>query len=99
MDVHVPYGITIGLRLRGVDVLAAQEDGSRELADAALLDRATNLGRSMRVFAETRMFLRKTCLIAKYQGYEPYLALFEQPSRKSCSGLVCIKTKIFTSTA
>ena len=45
MDVHVPYAITIALRLRGVDVLTAQEDGSQELADAALLHRATALGR------------------------------------------------------
>ena len=47
MDVHVPYAITIALRLRGVDVLTAQEDGSRELEDASLLDRATTLGRVM----------------------------------------------------
>lgn len=45
MDVHVPYGITIGLRLRNVDVLTAQEDGSREEEDAVLLDRSTKLGR------------------------------------------------------
>ena len=45
MDVHVPYSITIGLRLRGVDVLTAQEDGSRQLEDAALLGRVTTLGR------------------------------------------------------
>lgn len=45
MDVHVPYAITIALRLRGVDVLTAQEDNSQELEDAALLDRTTALGR------------------------------------------------------
>ncbi len=45
MDVHVPYAVTIALRLRGVDVLTAQEDGSQKLEDAALLDRATTLGR------------------------------------------------------
>ena len=45
MDVHVPYAITIALRLSGVDVLTAQEDNSRELEDASLLDRATALGR------------------------------------------------------
>jgi len=39
MDVHVPYAITI-VRLLGVDVLRAQEDGSGKLEDAALLDRA-----------------------------------------------------------
>jgi hypothetical protein len=45
MDVHVPYAITTGLRLRGVDVLTAQEDGARRFFDAILLDRATVLGR------------------------------------------------------
>ena len=45
MDVHVPAAITEGLRLRGVQVLTAQEDGKRRLPDDALLDRATALGR------------------------------------------------------
>ena len=44
MDVHGPYAIATALRLRDVDVLTAQEDGARELEDAALLDRATTLG-------------------------------------------------------
>lgn len=47
MDVHVPYAITIGLRLRGVDVITAQEDGSRKLEDSDLLNRVTTLGRIM----------------------------------------------------
>jgi hypothetical protein len=45
MDVHVPRAITLGLRLRGVDVRTAQEDDARRLADSTLLDRATTLGR------------------------------------------------------
>ena len=45
MDVHVPYAITVGLQLRGVDVLTAQEDGAGRLDDPILLDRATELGR------------------------------------------------------
>ena len=45
MDVHVPAAITRGLRLRGVDVLTAQADGTTQLADAELLARATELGR------------------------------------------------------
>jgi predicted nuclease of predicted toxin-antitoxin system len=45
MDVHVPRAITEGLRLRGVDVLTAQEDGARRLSDAAILDKATAVGR------------------------------------------------------
>jgi hypothetical protein len=45
MDVNVRAEITRGLRLRGIDVLTAVEDGTRELNDSALLDRATSLGR------------------------------------------------------
>lgn len=45
IDVHVPSAITNGLRLRGVDVLTSQEDGTREHADPVLLDRATALHR------------------------------------------------------
>jgi hypothetical protein len=45
MDEHVPRAITEGLRLRGVDVLTAQEDNRRRASDSELLDRATELGR------------------------------------------------------
>ncbi len=45
MDQHVPRAITIGLRLRGVDVLTAYENGTSEFRDPALLDRAAELGR------------------------------------------------------
>lgn len=45
MDQHVPRAITVGLRLRGVDVLTAYEDGASELDDLELLDRAAELGR------------------------------------------------------
>ena len=44
-DVQVPRAITEGLRVRGVDVLTAQDDGAGRLDDAALLDRAGSLGR------------------------------------------------------
>ena len=47
MDVHVPRAITVGLRMRGVDVLTAQEDGADRLPDPALLDRATAEGRAL----------------------------------------------------
>lgn len=47
MDVHVPLAITEGLRLRSVDVLTAQQDGSRQLDDPELLDRAGALGRAL----------------------------------------------------
>lgn len=45
MDHHVPKAITNGLRLRGVDVLTAYEDGTNEYGDDDLLDRATELQR------------------------------------------------------
>ena len=44
-DVHVPSAIADGLRLRGVDVVTAQEDGAAEFEDPRLLDRATELER------------------------------------------------------
>jgi predicted nuclease of predicted toxin-antitoxin system len=45
MDHHAPRAITNGLRLRGVDVLTAHEDGASRLRDPELLDRATELER------------------------------------------------------
>ncbi len=45
VDVHIPRAITEGLRLRGIDVLATQEDGAARLPDPALLDRASDLER------------------------------------------------------
>ena len=45
MDHHIPHAIASGLRIRGVDVLSAVEDGSSQLDDETLLRRATELGR------------------------------------------------------
>jgi uncharacterized protein with PIN domain len=45
MDQHVPRAITIGLRLRGVEVLTAYDDKASELEDDDLLNRAGELGR------------------------------------------------------
>lgn len=56
MDVHVPYAISLGLRLRGADVLTAQEDGTTETSDVELLNRATSLERVL--FTQDRDFLR-----------------------------------------
>lgn len=56
MDVHVPYAISFGLRLRKVDVVTSQEDRKTELEDSNLLDRATALGRAL--FTQYTDFLR-----------------------------------------
>lgn len=45
IDVHVKAAITAGVRRRGINVVTAQEDSSQRLEDAALLARATVLGR------------------------------------------------------
>jgi predicted nuclease of predicted toxin-antitoxin system len=50
MDENVGDAITDALRLRGVDVVAAQEDGMRGKPDAQVLDRATSLGRVVFTF-------------------------------------------------
>ena len=44
-DVHVRRAITVALRIRGVDVLTAQEDVADRFDDASLLNRAGVLGR------------------------------------------------------
>lgn len=44
MDQHVPRAITEGLRLRGIDVTTAYEDGASDMDDSELLDRARELG-------------------------------------------------------
>ncbi|GFP26172.1 hypothetical protein HKBW3S25_01662, partial [Candidatus Hakubella thermalkaliphila] len=45
MDEHVPRAITVALRIRGVDVIAAQEDKAVGFSDTKLLDRAADLKR------------------------------------------------------
>ena len=47
MDHHVPRAVTVGLRLREIDVLTAFEDGNSKTDDPDLLDRATILGRAL----------------------------------------------------
>ena len=45
MDVPIPVAIPQQLRLRGIDVVTAQEDKAERLADSDLLDRASQFGR------------------------------------------------------
>ncbi|HAX77750.1 MAG TPA: hypothetical protein DCY88_18410 [Cyanobacteria bacterium UBA11372] len=55
MDENVPRAVTNGLRLKGVDVLTAQEDNREGTPDPILLDRATELQRVM--FTQDEDFL------------------------------------------
>lgn len=68
MDVHVRRAVTEGLRLRGVDVMTAQEDGAREVDDPDLLDRATALGRVL--FTQDGDFLAEA--VRRQQRGEPF---------------------------
>jgi hypothetical protein len=55
MDEHIRRAITIGLRLRGVDVLTVQEDNRAGTVDPILLDRAMELQRVL--FSQDQEFL------------------------------------------
>jgi hypothetical protein len=72
MDAHIPRVITDGLRARGIDVLTAQEDGTDELSDPDLLDRATALGRVL--FSEDKDLLREAA--RRQRSAEPFAGLF-----------------------
>lgn len=45
MDVHVPAGVSQGLRPKQIDVRTAQEDSAGRMSDDELLMRATAIGR------------------------------------------------------
>ncbi|MBD2297325.1 DUF5615 family PIN-like protein [Nostoc sp. FACHB-87] len=55
IDENVHRGITIGLRMRGVDVLTVQEDQRTGFPDPLILDRATELERVL--FSQDEDFL------------------------------------------
>jgi predicted nuclease of predicted toxin-antitoxin system len=60
MDEHVPRAVTLGLQLRGIDVLTVQADGAAGRPDAWLLARATELGRVL--FSQDADLLREARL-------------------------------------
>ena len=55
MDVHAHGAVTSQLRVRGVDVLTAQEDHRRKAEDEELLERARELQRL--IFTQDEAFL------------------------------------------
>ena len=59
MDEHVPRAVSTGLRLRGIDVITAQEDGAEGHSDPQLLDRATALSRVL--FTQDEDLLHEGC--------------------------------------
>ncbi len=80
MNEHVPNPITVGLRIRMVDVLTAQEDGWRNTEDVVLLDRAKAPGRIMVSF-DADMLREGT---RRQHAAEPFSGLmFAHPTRIS----------------
>jgi hypothetical protein len=74
-DVHVPSAIADWLRLRGVDVLTAQEDGAAEFEDPTLQDRATELQRIP--VTQDEDFLREAS--RRHRAEEPlFLNIFDR---------------------
>jgi hypothetical protein len=61
MDVHVPSAISDGLRMRGVNVLTAQEDGYDKAVDEALLRRAPSLSRLLFTQDEDLLRIASAC--------------------------------------
>ncbi len=59
VDHHVPAAITDGLRSRGIDVLTALEDGTDQLEDRLLLERATQLARPVFTMDEDFLILAR----------------------------------------
>lgn len=85
MDEHVPNPITVGLRIRAVDVLTAQEDRHRETDDEVLLDRAAELGRVM--FSFDADMLRETTQRQR-EGSSFAGLVFAHPTKTSVGGCI-----------
>jgi predicted nuclease of predicted toxin-antitoxin system len=85
MDHHVHAGITHGLRLRGADVLTTEQDGTQQVADTELLDRAGALGRVL--FTQDEDFLVETA--RRQQEGEPFVGvIFGRQQRVTVGGCV-----------
>ena len=80
MDHHVPRAITNALRVQGVDVLTAHEDGNDEADDPALLDRATELKRAL--FTHDHGFFREAARRQK-ENLPFYGVIYAHPLRVS----------------
>ncbi len=82
MDVHIPAAITESLRRRGVDVLTSQEDGTREVTDELLLQRAAELGRVL--FSQDQDLLR--IAHQRQSSHEAFPGLVFSPQRGASVG-------------
>lgn len=86
MDHHIPRAITLGLRMRGVDVVTAYEDDTHEFEDPDLLTRATELNRVL--FSQDDDLLVEAQR-RQHHGIDFYGVLFAQQGSASIGQ--CIK--------
>ena len=85
MDHNVPAAITIGLRLRGVDVLTAYEDAHHRVPDTQLLDHAQVLGRVL--FSEDDDLVAEAVLRQR-QGRDFLGVIYAHPLRASIGAVI-----------
>ncbi|MCL0061089.1 DUF5615 family PIN-like protein [Dehalococcoidia bacterium] len=86
MDAHIPRAMTLGLRLRGVDVITAQEDNAADLPDSTLLDRATALQRVLFTFDDD---LLAEATRRQIEGIPFAGVIYAHPSRVSIGTCIC----------
>jgi len=85
MDVHVPYAVTLQLRRLGIDVVTAQEDGTKKLDDPKLLDRASGLERVL--VTQDYDLLREAAL--RQNQMRPFVGvIFAHPKRITIGGFI-----------
>jgi hypothetical protein len=85
MNHHIHSAITQGLRLRGVDILTAFEDGSNQFTDPDLLDRAKALSRVL--FSQDADLLQEA--VRRQRAAEDFAGLVY--SRQRLASGTCIK--------
>jgi len=85
MDVHIPRSITLGLRMREVDAVTAQEDGSATLSDPELLDRAHALRLVLFTFDDDLLAeaTRRQCAKDEFAG-----VVYAHPLRVSIGAVI-----------
>lgn len=85
LDENMPRAIAISLRVRGVDVLTAQEDNRRRTDDSILLDRANTLGRVMLSFDSDMLAIGT---FRQREGISFAGIIFAHPARVSVGDLL-----------
>jgi hypothetical protein len=82
MDHHVSAAITEALRVRGIDVVTAEAEGTRRLADPDLLDRATEQNRVL--FSQDEDLLTEAA--RRQQAGIPFAGLFYAHQQRATIG-------------